>query len=177
MRHFLTRFLTSTPIVTLIFPLPLFCLSCIENEADDVALASTLEALAELPPANKDTLAFLILHLQKVGQSCNTNKMPLTSLAKIFGPTIVGHASPNPPDRIILQDTEKQPKVMMKLLGISDDYWRQYMSDGENTEQERMAGSSSPGPHVLPRSPSSAYSPSPGPFRSPATPEPRPGEY
>jgi len=28
-------------------------------------LAATLEAIAQLPPANKDTLAYLILHLQK----------------------------------------------------------------------------------------------------------------
>ena len=28
-------------------------------------LAATLEAIAHLPPSNKDTLAYLILHLQK----------------------------------------------------------------------------------------------------------------
>lgn len=28
-------------------------------------LAATLEAIAHLPPTNKDTLAYLILHLQK----------------------------------------------------------------------------------------------------------------
>ena len=28
-------------------------------------LAATLEAIAQLPPANKDTLAFIILHLQR----------------------------------------------------------------------------------------------------------------
>ena len=136
-------------------------------------MASTLEALAELPAANKDTLAFLILHLQKVGQHCDDNKMPLTSLAKIFGPTIVGHASQNPKDDVILKDTEKQPKVMMRLLGIAQDYWRQYMSEQDNPEV--LPG---PSPNTVPpRTPSSVFSPSPGPFRSPATPELRPGVY
>ena len=93
--------------------------------------------------------------------------MPVNSLAKIFGPTIVGHASSNPKDNVILQDTEKQPKVMMRLLGIAEEYWRQYMSEEVHPE---LAASP-----MFPRSPSSAYSPSPGPFRSPSTPEPRPG--
>ena len=35
-----------------------------ENSEEKV-LASLLEAIAQLPPSNKDTLAFLILHLQK----------------------------------------------------------------------------------------------------------------
>lgn len=142
-----------------------FFLLFAECEAEEDALASTLEALAELPPANKDTLAFLVLHLQRVASRCDSNKMPLTSLAKIFGPNIVGHATAHPKDNIILRDTEKQPKVMMRLLGISGDYWRQYMSEKDHPEPP-----SSP-------SPSSVLSPSPGPFRSPATPELRPGQY
>ena len=36
-----------------------------ESDTEENGLASTLEAIAELPPANKDTLAFIILHLQK----------------------------------------------------------------------------------------------------------------
>ena len=36
-----------------------------EAESEEYGLASTLESIAELPPANKDTLAFIILHLQK----------------------------------------------------------------------------------------------------------------
>lgn len=36
-----------------------------EAANEEEALASTLESIAELPPCNKDTLAFMILHLQK----------------------------------------------------------------------------------------------------------------
>ena len=42
---------------------------------------------------------------------CDSNKIPLSSMAKIFGPAIVGHASPNPKDDAILADTKKQPVV------------------------------------------------------------------
>ena len=40
-----------------------FYISEIDSEE---GLAATLEAIAQLPPANKDTLAYLILHLQKL---------------------------------------------------------------------------------------------------------------
>ena len=69
-------------------------------------------------------LAFLILHLQHVGAACNANKMPLTNLAKIFRRAIVGHASLHPTDHPILADTKKQSEVVMRLLGISPDYWK-----------------------------------------------------
>ena len=35
------------------------------------------------------------------------------SLAKVFGPTIVGHASPDPEPATIWHDTQRQPKVHM----------------------------------------------------------------
>ena len=133
----------------------------IESENDEDGLASTLESIAQLPPANKDTLAFMILHLQRVAAHSEANKMPLASLAKVFGPTIVGHASPNPESAKIWQDTAKQPKVMQRLLGISADYWRQYLSPADNPEP--------------PVSPSPSVQSSPGALNSPATPELRPG--
>ncbi len=61
-----------------------------ECAADEDGLAATLEAIASLPSPNKDTLAFLILHLQRVAAQHEANKMPIVSLAKVFGPTIVG---------------------------------------------------------------------------------------
>ena len=144
----------------------ILCFIYLECGADEDCLASTLEAIAQLPPANKDTLAFLILHLQRVASHCDDNKMPLTSLAKIFGPSVVGHASPHPKDNVILEDTKKQPAVMMKLLNISADYWKQYMTECENPEPA--------GGVVCSPTPSALSSPG---FRSPATPELRPGMY
>ena len=52
---------------------------------------------------------------------------------------------------------------MMSLLGISPDYWKQYMSEWDN-----------PDPATLATSPTPSVRSSPG-FRSPATPELRPG--
>ena len=86
----------------------------------------------------------------------------MASLAKVFGPTIVGHAVPNPEPSVIWKDTQLQPKVMERLLGITGDYWRQYLSPMDNPEP--------------PTSPTPSVQSSPGMMMSPATPEMRPGE-
>ena len=49
--------------------------------------------------------------LCRVGSFSEANKMPLESLAKIFGPTLVGHASAKPDPSVQWKDAEKQPKV------------------------------------------------------------------
>ena len=43
---------------------PLIVVTIDAGSGEDV-LAGLLEAIAELPPCNKDTLAYLILHIQK----------------------------------------------------------------------------------------------------------------
>lgn len=43
-------------------------------------------------------------------------KMDITNLARVFGPTIVGHAIPNPDPMTILQDTKRQPKVSLGIF-------------------------------------------------------------
>ncbi|KAL5497620.1 hypothetical protein EMCRGX_G014128 [Ephydatia muelleri] len=129
-----------------------------ESDTEENGLASTLEAIAELPPANKDTLAFIILHLQKVASYSESNKMPTASLAKVFGPTIVGHACANPEPSDMWKDTQLQPKVVQRLMGISGDYWKQYLSPVDNPD---------------PQSPAPSVQSSPG-MASPSTPEQRP---
>lgn len=46
----------------------------------------------------------------RVAQSLDT-KMDVTNLARVFGPTIVGHGVPDPDPMTILQDTKRQPRV------------------------------------------------------------------
>lgn len=46
----------------------------------------------------------------RVADSLDT-RMDISNLARVFGPTIVGHAVPNPDPMTILQDTKRQPKV------------------------------------------------------------------
>lgn len=45
--------------------------------------------------------------------------MDISNLAKVFGPTIVAHAVPDPDPMTLLQDTKRQPKVGQTLVIFS----------------------------------------------------------
>uniref|UniRef100_H0WQD9 Rac GTPase-activating protein 1 n=1 Tax=Otolemur garnettii TaxID=30611 RepID=H0WQD9_OTOGA len=100
---------------------------------EDNSIAAMYQAVGELPQANRDTLAFLMIHLQRVALSPHT-KMDVANLAKVFGPTIVAHAVPNPDPVTMLQDTKRQPKVVERLLSLPLEYWSQFMM----VEQENI---------------------------------------
>uniref|UniRef100_A0A8D3BGX6 Rac GTPase-activating protein 1 n=1 Tax=Scophthalmus maximus TaxID=52904 RepID=A0A8D3BGX6_SCOMX len=97
-----------------------------EAADDDNSIALIYQTISDLPQANRDTLAFVALHLQRVASSLDT-KMDIGNLARVFGPTIVGHAVPNPEPMTILQDTKRQPKVVQRLLSLPADYWGQFV--------------------------------------------------
>ncbi|XP_041860171.1 rac GTPase-activating protein 1 [Melanotaenia boesemani] len=100
-----------------------------EVSDDDNSKALMYQTISNLPQANRDTLAFLVLHLQRVADSLDT-KMDISNLARVFGPTIVGHGVPNPEPMTILQDTKRQPKVVERLLALPADYWIQFVMAG-----------------------------------------------
>lgn len=70
--------------------------------------AALYQAISELPRPNRDTLAFLMLHLQRVSSSAEC-KMPISNLAKVFGPTLVGYSSQEP--SLMLNETKHQVAV------------------------------------------------------------------
>ncbi|XP_059190176.1 rac GTPase-activating protein 1 [Centropristis striata] len=93
---------------------------------DDNSIALMYQTVGDLPQPNRDTLSFLVLHLKRVADSLDT-KMNISNLARVFGPTIVGHAVPNPDPMTILQDTKRQPKVVERLLALPVEYWGQFV--------------------------------------------------
>ncbi|XP_050923731.1 rac GTPase-activating protein 1 [Lates calcarifer] len=94
---------------------------------EDNSSAIMYQAISELPKANRDTLAFLMLHLHKVMKSPQC-QMDQNNLARVFGPTIVGHGMPEPSPTTIMRDTNTQPKVISRLLCLPEDYWRRVLS-------------------------------------------------
>uniref|UniRef100_A0A673WYM9 Rac GTPase-activating protein 1 n=1 Tax=Salmo trutta TaxID=8032 RepID=A0A673WYM9_SALTR len=90
---------------------------------EDNSIALMYQTISDLPQVNRD---FMAIHLQRVAQSLDT-KMDITNLARVFGPTIVGHAVPGPEPMTIIQDTKRQPKVIECLLGLPVEYWSQFM--------------------------------------------------
>uniref|UniRef100_A0AAX7V037 Rac GTPase-activating protein 1 n=1 Tax=Astatotilapia calliptera TaxID=8154 RepID=A0AAX7V037_ASTCA len=104
-----------------------------EISDDDNSIALMYQTIGDLPQPNRDTLAFVILHLQRVADSLDT-KMDISNLSRVFGPTIVGHAVPNPDPMTILQDTKRQPKVVERLLALPVDFWAQFVMAAEHEQ-------------------------------------------
>ncbi|XP_029947861.1 rac GTPase-activating protein 1-like [Salarias fasciatus] len=121
----LKDFLRNLPEPLLTFHLNKSFMTAAEIEDDDNSLAMLYQTISELPPPNRDTLACLMIHLQKVSQSVNT-KMDVHNLARVFGPTLVGHAVPDPDPMTILHDTTRQPRVVQRMLSIPASYWSKF---------------------------------------------------
>lgn len=59
----------------------------------DTRVAQLKELLIHIPKANRDTLGFLISHMQGVSL-CPRSWMPLANFARLFGPILVGYSAP-----------------------------------------------------------------------------------
>ncbi|XP_071750559.1 rac GTPase-activating protein 1-like [Centroberyx gerrardi] len=121
----LKDFLRNLPEPLLTFHLNKAFMQAAEIQDDGNSLAMLYQTVSELPHPNRDTLACLMIHLQKVSQ-CVDTKMDVNNLARVFGPTLVGHAVPDPDPMTILHDTNRQPRVIERLLSIPASYWSQY---------------------------------------------------
>ncbi|XP_060117452.1 rac GTPase-activating protein 1-like [Heteronotia binoei] len=96
---------------------------------DETARHTALcHVVVKLPPANRDTLAFLMLHLHRVIESPKC-RMDQHSLARIFGPTLVGHSIPNPTPVTIMEDTPRQSQVVAQLLALPCEFWKGFVRE------------------------------------------------
>uniref|UniRef100_UPI00358E7654 rac GTPase-activating protein 1-like n=1 Tax=Myxine glutinosa TaxID=7769 RepID=UPI00358E7654 len=115
-------------------------LSAAEITDEDNSKAAILQVVAELPCASQDTLAFLIIHLQKVAAS-EVCQMGVSNLARVFGPTLVGHATADPNQNTMLHDARRQPIVIERLLSIPKDYWSRFLTmNKENCGSPNLDG-------------------------------------
>ncbi|KAM9304784.1 rac GTPase-activating protein 1-like [Gastrophryne carolinensis] len=101
------------------------------NETD--SKSEICQAVQDLPPANRDTLAFLILHLYRVMRSpeCQMDK---NNLSCVLGPTIVGYSVPDPSPFMMMHDTPRQARVMSLLLSLPSGFWNQFLSNNQENQ-------------------------------------------
>nr|XP_056707573.1 rac GTPase-activating protein 1-like [Euleptes europaea] len=122
-------------------PLVTFYLHCAFLHAADIPdetarYAALCHVVMKLPLANRDTLAFLMLHMHRVIKSPEC-RMDRHSLARIFGPTLVGHSVPNPSPVTIMEDTPRQSQVVAQLLALPLGFWKRFVEE----EQENLVPS------------------------------------
>ncbi|XP_010889063.2 rac GTPase-activating protein 1 isoform X2 [Esox lucius] len=102
-----------------------------ETPEDDKSAAIMYRAIGDLPKPNRDTLAFLMLHLQRVMRSplCQMNQ---NNLSRVFGPTVIGHGMAEPSPMTIMRDTNTQPKVIGRMLSFPAEYWKRLLIAGRD---------------------------------------------
>ena len=105
------------------------------DDEDGSVNKDVYRAVEKLPQPNRDTLAFLIMHFQRISDYPDV-KMPLTNFAKIFGPTIVGYSCPDLDQHKMFAETQIQYSVMFALLSIPTDYWNKFILLDQPTQQE-----------------------------------------
>lgn len=93
------------------------------------------DAIESMPQPNRDTLAYLVLHFQRIAE-CKVVKMSLNNLARVFAPTIVGYSSENVDNHAMFAETVIQVNVLMGLFNIPTDYWSQFVSIEPESKRE-----------------------------------------
>ncbi|XP_017769755.1 PREDICTED: rho GTPase-activating protein 21-like, partial [Nicrophorus vespilloides] len=83
-----------------------------------------------LPPHNYNTLRHLIMHLKRVAEHSDSNKMEVKNLAIVFGPTIVRTCSNDM--EAMVTDMTNQCKIVESLLTHAD--WFFADDEGEDLE-------------------------------------------
>uniref|UniRef100_G3NZV7 Rac GTPase-activating protein 1 n=1 Tax=Gasterosteus aculeatus aculeatus TaxID=481459 RepID=G3NZV7_GASAC len=142
----LKDFLRNLPEPLLTFHLNKVFMEAAEIQDDDNSLAVLYQTISELPQPNRDTLACLMIHLKTVSE-CVDTKMDVNNLARVFGPTLVGHAVPDPDPMTILHDTSRQPRVVERLLSIPVNYWGQFAYP-DNTSMDNAHHADTPDHNV-----------------------------
>lgn len=121
-----------------------FC-NAVQNPSEADIKKDLFKAIEAMPKANRDTLAFLILHFQRVADSREV-LMPLDNIARVFGPTIVGYSSPDPDQHAIFTEVFTQYTVMLNLLKIQFEYWSQFVALSEEKENNGHGSNSTETP-------------------------------
>lgn len=107
----------------------------VPTDDDDVSGRAIIRAVEMLSQPNRDTLAYLIMHFQRISE-CPEVKMPLTNFAKIFGPTIVGYSTAEPDQHAMFAETQVQFSVMFALLNVPTEYWNKFIFLDQLTRDE-----------------------------------------
>ncbi|VDO84973.1 unnamed protein product [Heligmosomoides polygyrus] len=85
-------------------------------------------AVCDLPQTNRDTLSYLMLHLQKVEALKDVNKMTAENIARCLAIPIMGQSSyPRGDIHVASNDAREKERSVLQMLRMSSDYWLQFL--------------------------------------------------
>ena len=122
----------------------------IEEESDVIKQQNFNNLIQQLPKPNRETLAFMILHLQRIALSplC---RMPVLNLSRTMGPAIIGYSSKHVSGIDIVGETYKQTKILEFFLNMSSDYWSKFLLENEVNVPSVSASKPAVGTPILTR--------------------------
>uniref|UniRef100_A0A1A9ZTE3 Rho-GAP domain-containing protein n=1 Tax=Glossina pallidipes TaxID=7398 RepID=A0A1A9ZTE3_GLOPL len=113
-----------------------FCYA-VQNQPEEDIVRHLTYAISRLPHPHRDTLAFLILHFQRVAESPEVS-MSLKNLARVYVPTMFGNSS-DLEQGSIWAEIYAQCTIMENLLKVRTKHWIPYVS--LETEKENSQNS------------------------------------
>jgi hypothetical protein len=127
-----------------------FAKACdLQNEMDK--MTTLQEAVQDLPQANRDTLSFLILHLQRISDTAEC-KMPSSNLARVFGPSIVGNSSPQMAPAEIINELKVQHLIVENLIKLPSHFYMSFVDGVDQPTQQRLFKNCAKTPELMRKS-------------------------
>uniref|UniRef100_A0A0K0DPZ1 Phorbol-ester/DAG-type domain-containing protein n=1 Tax=Angiostrongylus cantonensis TaxID=6313 RepID=A0A0K0DPZ1_ANGCA len=113
-------------------------------------------AICDLPQPNRDTLAYLMLHLQKVATLKELNQMTFQKIARCMAVPIMGQGSYRRGDiKVPSDDAGGKVRSVLQMLKMSSEYWLQFL-EYEECHKKSIGGSGTPAASSAPCEPFSA---------------------
>ena len=107
------------------------------------------EAIQDLPEANRDTLAYLLLHLQRISETPEC-KMPASNLSRVLGPSLVGNSQPNLQPAEIINECKIQQQIVENLIKVPSGFYLTFVDSGDH--HQRMFRNSTKTPELMRKS-------------------------
>ena len=90
----------------------------------------------DMPPANRDTLSFLMQHLHAIAKHSDKNMMTTKALAKTLAPTIIGNSCRNPQTSTVQNETKIQIQIMETLFSVEEEFWSNFVQRMHPSESQ-----------------------------------------
>ncbi|KJH47499.1 RhoGAP domain protein [Dictyocaulus viviparus] len=93
-------------------------------------------AICDLPQPNRDTLSYLMLHLQKVEALKEVNRMSFENIARCMAIPIMGQTSyPRGDIHVASNDAREKERSVLQMLKMSSEYWLQFLETEESRKE------------------------------------------